>query len=52
MKDMELEKKNVNFYGCSHSWRRSRHLEEKNSKISDEESRHLKHLAKIRLGEF
>ena len=27
-------------------WRRLHHLEERNSMISDEESRHLKHLAK------
>jgi len=33
-------------------WRRSHHLEEKNYMVGDEESHHMKHLAKIKLREI
>jgi len=51
---MDLEKKKEELRRLKTSMeveegRSSHHLEEKNSKIS-EDSRHLKHLAKIRLG--
>jgi len=55
MENMELEKKNGKLRWLKTSmeveeWRISHDLEE-DSKISDEESPHLKHLAKIRFKE-
>jgi len=55
MENMELEKNGKLKWSKTsmkvEKWRSSRHLEE-DSKISDKEICHLKHLGKIRLREF